>query len=56
MDYVRSKIERENEPKHPGVIMRYEARGVDDGDYGDPHVDTRPDWIKEDEKGWRRLP
>ena len=43
-------------PEHPGVIMDYGARGVDDGaGYGDPHVDTRPDFVKADEVGWERL-
>ena len=34
------------------------APAVDDGgEYGDPHaeIDDRPDFVKEDERGWVRL-
>lgn len=49
-------IEADGETKHPGVIMSYDARGVDDlGGYGDPMIDDRPDFIKRDEEGWVRL-
>lgn len=57
MDYVRAKLDKENEPKHPGVIMDYGARGVDDGaGYGDPMIDDRtPDFVKRDNEGWQVL-
>lgn len=28
---------------------------IHDGDYGDPHRDTRPDFVKQDSEGWRKL-
>lgn len=49
------RLAKDNTPEHPGVIMDYGARGIDDGEYGDPHIDTRPDFVKEDEKGWTSL-
>lgn len=53
---LTQRIEADNEPKHPGIIMSYERGGVDDGaGYGDPMVDDRPDFIKEDERGWTVL-
>lgn len=53
---IAARIERENEPQHPGVIVDYSGRGIDDGGgYGDPMIDTRPSFIIEDEKGWERL-
>lgn len=29
--------------------------GIDDGGYGDPHEDTRPEFMREDEDGWHLL-
>lgn len=50
-----ARIEADKEPKHPGVIMDAGEREYDAGGYGDPHVDTRPEWIRRDEEGWVRL-
>ncbi len=36
--------------------ISYDERGLDDrGGYGDPHEDTRPDFVKADDEGWRKL-
>lgn len=53
---LTARIEADNEPKHPGVIMSYERGVIDDGaGYGDPMIDTRPEWIRRDEEGWTPL-
>lgn len=52
---LTQRMEAENEPKHPGVITNYEARQYDDGEYGDPMIDTRPDFVRRDDEGWARL-
>jgi hypothetical protein len=31
------------------------ADSIDDRAYGDPLADTRPDFVREDERGWRQL-
>ena len=41
-------------PDMPGAIVNY-GGGIDDGDYGDPHTDDTPDWIKQDTDGWTKL-
>lgn len=38
----------------PGFVFS-ETRGIDDGSYGDPLRDERPDFIKDDEHGWTSL-
>lgn len=40
----------------PGVYQTFEAGGIDDGDYGDPERDTRPEIVREDSAGWQSLP
>lgn len=42
-------------PEMPGGFNEY-GGGVDDGGgYGDPHADDKPDFVKEDERGWTKL-
>lgn len=43
-------------PEHLGLVS-YEApdNPLDGGGYGDPHQDTRPDFVQEDDKGWMKL-
>jgi hypothetical protein len=56
VDRLVKRIETEGEPQHPGVIMNYEARGVDDGaGYSDPMIDDRPEWLKREDEGWTVL-
>lgn len=52
---LTQRIEADGEPKHPGVIMSYDAKEYDYGGYSDPMIDDRPDFIKEDERGWQVL-
>ena len=37
----------------PAVVFDTQAGTIDDGNYGDPTVDTRPDWLKADLDGWQ---
>lgn len=38
------------------MLDYYGEDGLDDaGGYGDPHRDTTPEFVKEDEAGWLRL-
>lgn len=36
----------------PGFVFIAPSASIDDGAYGDPLTDTRPDFIREDERGW----
>lgn len=53
---IAAALEKDNEPKHPGVMMPANDVHVDDaGGYGNVDEDTRPEFVKEDERGWTRL-
>ena len=52
IESLRLQLERET-PHAPGVLIRAENSAIDDGDYGDPHIDKRPDFVKKDDEGWQ---
>lgn len=40
----------------PGFTFTgHDPAAIDDGEYGDPARSTRPDWMKEQERGWEPL-
>lgn len=49
IERLLKRLESDNEPKHPGVIMEYPAKEYDPGGYADPMRDDRPDFVKRDD-------
>lgn len=40
----------------PGMVQQgRNPRAIDAGEYGDPHQDTRPDFVRQDTDGWVSL-
>lgn len=53
---IAAALEKDNEPKHPGVIMNYQPKEYDYGGYSDPMTDDQtPDFIRRDNEGWQVL-
>ena len=50
---------RKDHPAHDasafGFRIEYGQGEIHDGDYGDPEADHRPEFVKKDEIGWKRL-
>lgn len=57
-DRLRRQLEREASAlpelaQHPGFVFDNDSGAIDDGRYGDPLRDERPDFIKADTAGWQ---
>ncbi len=50
-----TRLTTEGESKHPGVLMRGEQAGIDDGGGYSGEFDGRPDFVRKDDEGWQRL-
>jgi len=50
------RLKAENAGEHHAGMFAYsdDTSIEDDGGYGDPHEDTRPDFVKQDDQGWIR--
>ena len=51
---LQAALEKEDEVKHPGILMSSDPARVDDGGGYSGQVDDRPDFVKADEIGWVR--
>jgi hypothetical protein len=54
LDKWRKQFPNEDE-KAFGVVVHGQSGSIDDGNYGDPMRDDRPQFVKDDEVGWQRL-
>jgi len=48
-------IEQRGDMDMPGVLWRNHRRWIDSGNYGDPHENNDPDFVKRDDEGWKKL-
>lgn len=49
------QIEQRGDMEAPGVVFRNDRTWIDSGQYGDPHADNTPDFVKRDDDGWVKL-
>lgn len=54
IDAILARMSNDERQHMPGVVFTDDAQRIDDGDYGGIR-DTRPDWTREDERGWISL-
>jgi hypothetical protein len=59
---ISAILKRFTDPTNPdllnfvsGVNDAGDVGAIDDGTYGDPLRDTRPDFVKRDEDGWEKI-